>query len=325
MKRVCKALLLLLLTALLVCGAAGGEHMYKACASQPPPTVQTPYDGNTFSLYSENGLWGVKNGMGRVLVPPEWYSLREMSDTVLIARRGGRASDLYGLLRIDGDLLTPLVYSAVRRVTDDIWAAELTENAQKQYHLYRGDGILFCDAAWDSCTAADGVLSLTQSGNQFSYTLRDGQWRRCAWVSSHDVGGESVRMEWDEAMLGLLPADDVLTALGDMAAGYLTYLFVTGEVPDPSLLAAVDNAALKVAYRYRECSLTSAFISRIKTLRTEGYPAYLMQIQVHYRAGEETVQTAMYLTVTRNAAGAYAYSDFLDTRTLILPAGTQDE
>ena len=326
MERRMKPLIIVLLSLLLCLGAATGSRVTPA-ESTPPAQAQTQTDSKAVVLYAENGLWGAKTAGGRVLIEPAWYYLRKMSSSVLIARKSGGANDRYGLLSTDGDLRAPLIYTSFHQLTDDIWAAELTEtgSSREQYHLYREDGTRWQDAVWDTCTCADGLLTLTSGQNSFSYAVTEDGWQRQAWHSEHSVGIHTLRMEWDEAQLSLLPEDEILLELGDAAAAYLTYLFLTGEAPDASLLTAEDTASLRVGYRYRNCTLATANVSRLRILQTDGYPSYSIQLSVTYRrdrTDDEAVisDTAMLLTVTRNAAGEYTYSGFTDIQAQAAPS-----
>lgn len=315
--------ILLLMTVLLCVSAALGERLGAENGSGEGSSHSQ--SGRAASLFAENGRWGVKSATGRVLVEPNWYSLRVMSGDVLIARQGGSDRDCFGLMRTNGDLIVPLVYTSFHQMTDDIWAAELKEGGRECYHLYHGDGTRWVDAAWDTCTYDDGLLTLTDGRNEFSYQIADGKLLRQSWYSEHAVGLHTVRMQFSEGALRLLPEDSVLRALGDAAADYFVYLFLTGEAPDASLLTAEDTASLKTARRYRNCTLATAEVSRLLQLQTGGYPSYLMQIQVTYKRNHaegkpEVINTAMYLTVTRNAAGAYTYSGFTDTQMAAAPA-----
>lgn len=315
-----RAVLLLLLSCLLLLGAVFGSRAAETAVRREPDGTQTPpADSAAVSLYYESGLWGLRSATGRVLIQPSWHSLRMMSDTVLIARKGGGDNDRYGLLQTNGDLIVPLIYTSFHQIADDIWAAEISEGSREQYHLYHADGTRWQDAAWDTCTYTDGLLTLTSGRNIFTFTVGDGALHRQSWYSEHDVGLHTVRMQFSEAQLGRFPADDVLLSLGDSAAKYLNYLFLGGDAPDSALISAEDPAAVKVGYRYTNCTLATANVSRLLTLQTGGYPSYLMQIQVTYKRSlaegkSEIVNTAMYLTITRNAAGAYTYSGFTDTQ-----------
>lgn len=318
-----RVVILLLLTALLCAGAAGGSMIMQR-GGDAPPHAQSGSSPTSLFVESGSGLWGVKSATGRVLIEPEWYSLRLMSSDVLIARRDGSAHSGYGLLHTNGDLIVPLIYTSFHQMTDDIWAAELSEGNKECYHLYHADGTRWLDAAWDTCTYDDGILTLTEGRNEFSYMVSGGRLLRQSWYTEHAVGLHTIRMAFSEGSLKSLPGDDVLRSLGDSAAEYLKYLFLAADPPDASLLTAEDTASLRVGRLYRNCTLAMAEVSRVAELQNGGYPSYLMQIQVTYKRNHdegkpEVINTAFYLTITRNAAGAYTYSGFADTQMAAAP------
>lgn len=315
-----RVFILALLLLILCLGAAVGGMAHDTAVQRDSSSSQAaPADSSAAALFMEGGLYGLRSASGRVLIKPTWYSLRMMSDSVFIARKGGGENDRVGLLQTNGDLIVPLIYKSFHQISDDIWAAEIVEGGSERYHLYRSDGTRWRDAAWDTCTCEDGLLTLTDGRNTFTCTEENGVLRRETWYSEHAVGLHTLRMDFSGEQLARLPEDDVLLALGDTAAEYLSYLFLGSDAPDPSLISAEDPAAVKVAYRYTNCTLATANVSRLLTLQTGGYPSYLMQIQVTYKRNHtegrpEVVYTAMYLTVTRNAAGAFTYSGFTDTQ-----------
>ena len=82
---------LVLLTLALCCGAfaaSRGRNLAERTGTEESSQA-APADSPPVSLYGDSGLWGLRSASGRMLIEPEWYSLRMMSDSVLIARRGG--------------------------------------------------------------------------------------------------------------------------------------------------------------------------------------------------------------------------------------------
>lgn len=322
MNRRLRLLVIILLAAVLFLSAAIVSSRLSGNQPVTENAGTAPAAGRSAVILFEgqNGLKGARTANGRVLIEPTWYYLRTMSDSVLIARRGSGKSDHYGLIAENGELLVPFLYRSFYPADSaggDLWLASFEENGRQYYHLYHADGTRWTDTAWDTCTYADGVLSLGSGANRWTVVPENGQLRPTSWHTEMPVGLHQLVTDLDEASLRRLPPVDTIMQLSEAAADYLAYLFVTKTPPDASLISAESAAAVRVEYRYNSCRLISADISRIGTGTTEGLPSYILQMQVRYQRPDEDgtlniIDTAMILRITQNSAGAFTYSEFSD-------------
>ena len=315
-----KILILVLLTAVLCLSVAVASHTL----SDTDLSDQTAESGEqeterTSELFIENGSWGVRTPGGRVLVQPLWHHLRLMNDEVLIAYRQTPEGIRCGLIRMNGELLVPLIYSDFTRKAEDLWIADFVENGAPRTHIYHDDGSRWTDIAWEICEMDGETLLLGRNGDTIQSKLTNGRLVRTGWHSAHKIGLHSLIMDLGEAQLASAPDPETLTRLGNAAAAYLTYLFIDESTLDTELFSGEDTASLAAAGRYRNCFLQDARVTRLRLRETAGFPTYYLQIGVTYRRSgaddkAEEIRTAMYLTVSRNAAGAYTYSGFYDAQ-----------
>ena len=323
-------LILVLLTAVLCLAAAIISSRVSGVQPEPAGDAEPAAERGAIELFpGSNGRWGARTANGRILIEPKWYYLRKMSDTILIARDSNGKADRFGLINIAGEQLVPFLYHAITPANDaaDLWIASFTENEQPKYHLYHADGTRWSDTAWDTCSYDNGVLSVTAGAEQYEGSLRNG---RIVWqhrYTEYPVGLHTLVMDLDGRALAQLPPGDTVSQLGEAAAGYLRYLFVTGKAPDASVISAEDVTDLLIDYRYNGCRLNTAEVRRMKMLKTEGFPSYLVEMRVNYLRKEadgttDRIETTMDLVIARNAAGAYTYSSFSDTQ--LDAAGEQD-
>lgn len=261
-------------------------------------------------LFFENGLWGARKASGRVMIEPKWYYLRKMSDTVLIARRNDGKIDRFGLIGISGEQLMPFLYrdfTYAGSSDPELWIAPFEENGSVFYHLYREDGTRWSDIAWDDCRYEDGILYAASGSDTWQGVLEKNGIRWIKWHTEYPVGLHRLVMDFDEAALKQLPPAETLSRLGETAADYLLYLFVTKKPPDQES---------RTDYSYPASRLLSARISRIRQRETDGLPSYFVQMQVRYQRQEngknEFVDTAMELILTRDSAGAFTIGGFND-------------
>lgn len=319
MNRRMKLLILVLLTTILILTAAivslamqGKENS----ASIP----ETSGNNGAVSFYIENGLWGIRTNSGRQITEPKWSNLRVMNDTMLIAKSGAGDTRRYGIIDNKGDTLVPAVYSDFDSLDAlPLWMATLADTEPPQYHLYDSAGQLCFMSAWDSCTVDGTTLSLTQGSSRIlvDYT-QDGLQLRSHY-SEHSVGLRKLTVDLNRSAIEKLYTSQTATALGDAAANYLSYLFITPDTPlDSALIGSENPSSLLVGSRYSGYRMQSATIKHIVLVQSEGLPAYRLQIQVRYSpiaAGNDTsksISTAMLLTVAQNANGDFIYTAFSD-------------
>lgn len=324
MNRSQKLFVFLLVTAALCLTAAVVSFRLSAPAENPADAGKQPEPGSTaVTLFvGPNGLWGARAANGRILIEPAWPYLRTMSDTVLIARRNDGRADHFGLIRTNGEQLVPFLYTSFALADSaepDLWMARFTENDTQYVHLYHADGSRWSDTAWETCTYEDGILSVSAGNAQRQGVLHAGSIQWQSLYAEYPVGLHRLVMEQNDIRNAQLPPVSVLSQLGEAAAGFLRYLFVTKTVPEAFPVSTENPAAIRVDYRYPSCRLVSAEVSRVKIRGTDGLPSYLVQMQVVYQRTEddgsqERIETAMELVITRNAAGAYTYSSFSDSQ-----------
>lgn len=311
MNRRLKLLISLLAVAVLFLSAAIISFRFSVTQPDEAESGTLPEDtGGSIELFFENGLWGARKPNGRILIEPKWYYLRTMSDTVLIARRNDGKTDRHGLIRISGEQLVPFLYHNfvyVGSSDPELWIASFEEEGAEHYHLYREDGSRWSDIAWDECSYENGLLSLAKGSDRLEGVPEKAGIRWTHWHTEYPVGLHRLVMDFDEAALKQLPPAETLSRLGETAANYLVYLFVTKRPPDQES---------RTNYSYASCRLNSAKISRIRQREADGLPSYFIQMQVRYQRQEngssEYIDTAMELILTRDSAGAFTIGGFND-------------
>lgn len=309
-----------ILTALL-CGTAFAADKLQPAADAPPPKEPEP-PVSAVTLFVENGLWGARTSSGRVLLEPEWYRLQMMQGNLLAAQRNDR-SRCYGLITADGEQLTPFLYHSLDEIMPDVWRGVLAGDADR-IHLYRKDGTRWAERAWDSCEVSDGQLRMKDDTVQTVYLPEQRGLHLLSYEAEFPVGLHKLKISFGREMLKTLPEEDVLTRLGEAAADYLEYLFVAPDTPPDASLFGSESNALGVSNLYRGSAYVSGEISRIFTEQgDDGFPAYQLLMPIQYAVTDEMRQrrqysTAIRLTVSRNSAGMYTYTDFEDVRFQIM-------
>ena len=329
MDRRMKPLILLLLTALLCLTVEMNAMIVRMHAEHTKEDILQNIPLTEPYIYGNNGLWGIRTGSGREILAPEWYQLLAMSDDVLVAKHSEAGK--YGLIHQNGETIVPFIYDSFATVSgENLWIGSIGTEDDALYHLYRGDGTLWSDTAWEEYSYEDKVLSLRNGETECSVSLADSHFSIESWHSVHHVGLHRLTMDLDAEQLKQLPASNVLTHLGDAAANYLIYLFVTPKnPPDAALLVGEDTSPLTISYLYADCVLKKASVRDIRIHENEGFPQYIIKMDVAYNRMEdgqiaERLETDMTLTVAANADGSYGYAAFYDPQTADLIPSSDD-
>lgn len=319
MNRQMKLLILVLLTAILILTSAIVSLAMQGKRNNAS-IPETGGSNGAVSLYIENGLWGIRTNSGRRITEPKWSNLRVMNDTMLIAKSNAGNARRYGIIDNKGDTLVPAVYSDFDPLSDlSLWVATLGDTEPPQYHLYDAAGQLCFMNAWDSCSTQGTIISLTQGSNRVIADYIQNELQLRSHYSEHTVGLRKLTVNLNRSAMEKLYSPQTAIALGNAAANYLSYLFVTPDTPlDNAVIGSENPSSLLVSSRYNGYRLHSAAIQHIVLVQNDGLPAYRLQIQVRYSpiaAGNDVsriISTAMLLTVAQNANGDFVYTAFSD-------------
>ncbi len=319
MNRQMKLLILVLLTAILILTSAIVSLAMQGKRNNAS-IPETGGSNGAVSLYIENGLWGIRTNSGRRITEPKWSNLRVMNDTMLIAKSNAGNARRYGIIDNKGDTLVPAVYSDFDPLSDlSLWVATLADTEPPQYHLYDAAGQLCFMNAWDSCSTQGTIISLTQGSNRVIADYIQNELQLRFHYSEHTVGLRKLTVNLNRSAMEKLYSPQTAIALGNAAANYLSYLFVTPDTPlDNAVIGSENPSSLLVSSRYNGYRLHSAAIQHIVLVQNDGLPAYRLQIQVRYSpiaAGNDVsriISTAMLLTVAQNANGDFVYTAFSD-------------
>lgn len=133
-------------------------------AKNTPPAEDAINPDGSQIVRGENGLYGVSDSNGNVLIEPEWEQLRFVGTDHLAATENHRV----GVLDMDGNVTAPFVYSEVYALTGSYYLAEFADSGKAI--IYDSKFHAFDAAAWDSCEWAEEQLLLKRGENSFFYT-----------------------------------------------------------------------------------------------------------------------------------------------------------
>lgn len=130
-------------------------------------TGNTQHENSARVFKDSNGLWGLEDSSGTVILEPEWSELVPIGNSCFKAKLLTRADSLYGVIDSEGDVTVPFVYENIERQSDYIYAAELKDTGQ--YLFYGNDFSLLLPHAADSYYMEGTNLCVSYGEDEYYY------------------------------------------------------------------------------------------------------------------------------------------------------------
>lgn len=127
-------------------------------------------DGNAAESYvfeDENGLYGLKDENGTVILDAEWAELESISSGCFRARLVVRSDALYGVIDNEGDVVVPFVYEEIEKQSDLLYTAKLEDEGK--YFFYDPEFRLLLPEAADSFSLEGTLVHTELSGDEFTW------------------------------------------------------------------------------------------------------------------------------------------------------------
>lgn len=133
-----------------------------------PETAESdPYSSKAYVFMDETGLYGLRDGMGNIILEAEWTRLRETGNQFFKAELMTRSGPVYGIVSSDGDVKVPFVYEEIEKLSDSIYAGRLADEGGYMFYD-AGFSLVFRDAA-DSYSIVDETLRIKRADDEFVY------------------------------------------------------------------------------------------------------------------------------------------------------------
>lgn len=177
MNRHSKIIVILLLIVLISLGTAivmfhisVGKDVYSTEKSSFLPEV-TDNLSSVDVFKDKNGLFGLKDSVGTIILEPEWAELEPFDTDFFKAKLITRSGSLYGVIDRNGNITVPFVYSEIKKLSENVYAASL--NDTEEYLFYNKDFILIFPTSADNYYLMDKELCIVKGNDKFTYEQDD--------------------------------------------------------------------------------------------------------------------------------------------------------
>lgn len=120
---------------------------------------------------STNGLYGVIDAEGSVVIEPQWLEILDVTeDTALVSRRVN-GELLVGGLDFDENVVLPFAFRSMERINEGYYIGTVSED--ESCIVYDASFEPVFQDSWTSAGYNNGILLLEQDGCSFSYYIGD--------------------------------------------------------------------------------------------------------------------------------------------------------
>ncbi len=117
---------------------------------------------------SEDGLCGLEDSAGNIILEAEWQSLVPVGNDFYKAVLETRGKTLCGVIDSEGDIAVPFVYENIERLTELVYTGILAEGGM---HIYSADFRQLMPEAWDSCTVKNERMHLIKGKDEYTFVI----------------------------------------------------------------------------------------------------------------------------------------------------------
>lgn len=129
-------------------------------------------DNEGSRIFSDsNGMYGVIDSGGKVVIAPEWYSLSG-GNGLYTASSKINGTILTGCIDGEGNVIVPLIFSEIKKYSCDGFVFNIARAASDGTYVVFDSGFLPCFASsWDSAELDGNILSLTTDMGRYEYSV----------------------------------------------------------------------------------------------------------------------------------------------------------
>ena len=126
------------------------------------------------AFQNNEGLVGIIDSSERVIVSPEWQSIKFTNSDKCIASKRIHGKELFGCIDYEGNIIIPFVYSNIEVAASAGRVLYIAQAADKKSSVvYNSDFVPCFSRAWDSCSYNNGDLTVTAGKGNYTYYVRN--------------------------------------------------------------------------------------------------------------------------------------------------------
>ena len=124
---------------------------------------------------NDSGMYGIIDSNERVIVYPEWNSIKFTDSGLCIASKRIRGKTLFGCIDYEGNITLPFVYSDIIRINIPYRTLYAAQSAEDQSFVIYDQNFNPCfSRVWNSYKESGNELILSSNNGTYSYSVSSG-------------------------------------------------------------------------------------------------------------------------------------------------------
>lgn len=194
--------------------------------------------GDMRVFQNANGLCGVIDADGAVLIEPEWLEILDVTPDVVLVSRRMKSSVLVGGVDYEENVVIPFVFRSFQELTPGLYAA--TVDADGLVLLYDASYQMMLPSAYESAVYQENTLLLRAENGSFSYTFTEGSLKLHRAELQCAIGTEKLNWRVSNQVYLADLAEDDLRRMNRSVSAYISML-IDDDFTDLPEIAQTDS------------------------------------------------------------------------------------
>lgn len=147
------------------------KNTYQTEEQDTVSKVIKKYENGMRSFESKNGLYGLLDSEGAVIIEPEWLEILTVTDRMALVSRKIQGQELIGGVDFEENIILPFAFTSMEQITDRYYIGNVAEDASCIIYNQKFEPMF--QSSWEKADYRNDLLLLEKDGCRFSYYLAE--------------------------------------------------------------------------------------------------------------------------------------------------------
>lgn len=229
---------------------------------------------------SDEGLIGISDKNGRIILEPVWENLFILSETRFVVSKTIGGVRKMGIVDSDSNIVVPFVFTEFRSFSREFLGGFTGNN--DDFFLFDNSGNLLADRIWTGCNYSDRIIFLNDGDDEYRCKFIDGKFQYIYVDLKRNVGNVPFRIRMAEAGKINSVGTDRIERISDILQGYLEYLASGYENDISGLTSEQYYSSLASNDFFENCTLKNISDFSLESSEDSSKISYSIKLIVDY-------------------------------------------
>lgn len=236
----------------------------------------------------ENGLLGVSEKDGHVVIEPYWNDIYILSENRFIVSEMFDKKKKMGIIDCDSNILVPFIFESFNSFSNE-FVGGFTGN-KDDFILFDKDGNVLSEKVWTGYRYSDKIIYLKDSNNEYRGKFDDGEFKFIYVSLKRFQGNIPVNICFTDPKKIEKIGIENINRISDVAFGYLEYLISGDNSDDISDLTSEQYySSLSSNDFFRECRIKGISEFSVDITEEKYSVSYNVKLVVNYDYSQKNV------------------------------------